>query len=233
MNDCITRIKLLLVDDQLLFVQSLARVIDFRAEDIEVVGIAENGLEAVEMAQTLRPDIIIMDIQMPELNGVDATRIILEKLPDIRIMMLTTFDEDEYIIEALQYGAKGYLLKNIPPEEVITAVRALYSGINQISPDIITRITEKLLNPQNPKNLSRKQKVPELPQWFIELTNLEKEILKHHSMGLSNKEIAAAGNLAEQTVKNYLSNIYEKMNVNKRAQAIKLFHDHRLDEYSH
>lgn len=219
-------IRVLLVDDQPLFVQSLARVIEFRAPDIEVLGIAENGDKAVQMVRRDPPDIVVMDIQMPVMNGVEAARIIYKEFPEIRTMMLTTFDEDEYIIESLQYGSRGYLLKNIPPEEVITAIRALYSGINQISPQVISRITSQLLSGYKTHRAPQ-----ELPQWFFELTNLEKEILKNLSKGMSNKEIASIGNLAEQTVKNYLSTIYEKLGVNKRAMAVRLYLDHGIDEY--
>lgn len=223
-------IRVLLADDQPLFVQSLARVIEFRAPDIQIVGIAENGREAVAMAEEEEPDIVVMDIQMPQMNGVEAARILTERRPDTKIMMLTTFDEDEYVIESLQYGSRGYLLKNIPPEEVITAIRALYAGIDQISPQVIRRITDHILPREagGRKNAAAR----ELPPWFMALSNLEKELLKRLAGGLSNKEIAAAGGLAEQTVKNYLSTIYEKLRVNKRAQAIRMYLDAGIDEYS-
>jgi len=155
------------------------------------------------------------------MNGVEATRRISEIHPEIKIMMLTTFDEDAFVVEALKYGAKGYLLKTILPEEVITAIRALYAGINQISPSIITKLTEKMkitthkIAPEKP-NI----KTTSLPTWFIELTQLEKEILELVVQGLSNKEISSDLNLAEQTVKNYLTNIYGKMDVHKRSQSI-------------
>ena len=152
----------------------------------------------------------------------------MEQRPETKIMMLTTFDEDEYVIESLQYGTRGYLLKNIPPEEVITAIRALYSGIDQISPQVISRITRHILSGETKNNVSSR----ELPGWFLELTNLEKELLKYLAQGMSNKEIASRGNLAEQTVKNYLSTVYEKMAVNKRAQAVRMYLDHGIGEYS-
>ena len=223
------RIRILLVDDQPLFVQSLAQVIEFRAPDIEVTGIAEDGGEAIALAAETNPDIILMDIQMPRTTGVEATRVIMDQSPETKIMMLTTFDEDEYIIESLHYGARGYLLKNLPPEEVITAIRALYSGIDQISPQVVKRITGYVLAGERPGAGSASG--GELPQWFIALTNLEKTLLKDLAKGLANKEIASLRNLAEQTVKNYLSTVYEKMNVRTRSQAVRRYMDCGIDKY--
>jgi len=203
------KIKVLLVDDQPLFVHSLASVIQNRAEDIEIIGIEENGRDAINAVEKQDVDIIIMDIKMPIMDGVEATKRIAKIHPEIKIMMLTTFDEDEYVVEALKFGAKGYLLKTILPEEVITAIRALYAGINQISPLIINKLTEKMKISTNKTSLDKPHiKTTSLPTWFIELTQLEKEILELVVQGLSNKEISSNLNLAEQTVKNYLTNIY-------------------------
>lgn len=226
------KIKVLLVDDQPLFVHSLAQVIQNRAEDIEIIGIASNGKEAVDIVQSQEIDIVIMDIKMPILNGVEATKQIARINPLVRIMMLTTFDEDAFVVEALRYGAKGYLLKTILPEEVITAIRALYAGINQISPAIITKLTEKMLLSSDKQNASvGNVKTNSFPQWFLELTRLEKDILDLVVRGDSNKEIASSLNLAEQTVKNYLTNIYSKMGVHKRSQLVMLYLDHHIAEY--
>jgi len=224
MKDEASKIKVLLVDDQPLFVHSLARVIGNRAEDIEIVGIKENGEKALEAVDTLLPDIILMDIKMPVMNGVETTKRISEKFPDIKIMMLTTFDEDEFVIEALKYGAKGYLLKNILPEEVITAIRSLYAGIDQISPAIIARLTQKFQSQTGTKTAGEKAE-NEIPFWFEELTRLERSVLDHMAQGMTNKEIGASIHLAEQTVKNYLSNIYLKMGVHKRSQAVRMYLD--------
>ncbi len=219
-----TKIKVLLVDDQPLFVHSLAQVFNYRAEDIEIIGIVNNGIEAVEIAKKQNPDIIIMDIKMPEMNGVEATKIIMQNNPAIKIMMLTTFDEDEYILEAIKYGAKGYLLKNLLPEEVIMAIRSLQAGVNQISPSIIKKLANQISNNSQEKisNNNIKQK------YFETLTELEKNILKLTVKGFSNKEIAYELNLAEQTVKNYLSIIFSKLSVHKRSQLIKKCIDEKL-----
>jgi len=127
-------IQVLLVDDQVLFVQSLRTVLNTVAADIHVCGIALNGKEAVDFVSRQRPDVILMDVRMPVMDGVEATRIIHKEHPDISIMMLTTFDDDSYVVEALNEGAVGYILKDVPPEELIIAVRAIYSGKIIISP---------------------------------------------------------------------------------------------------
>ncbi len=227
MKDEAVKIKVLLVDDQPLFVHSLARVISNRADDIEIIGIEENGERALKAVDSLLPDIILMDIKMPVMNGVETTRRISEKYPDIKIMMLTTFDEDEFVIEALQYGAKGYLLKNILPEEVITAIRSLYAGIDQISPAIISRLTSKFHSPTGAEE-GGKETAKETPCWFRELTRLERSVLEQMAKGLTNKEIGSSIHLAEQTVKNYLSNIYLKMGVHKRSQAVRMYLDSEI-----
>ncbi|MCD6343149.1 MAG: response regulator transcription factor [Spirochaetaceae bacterium] len=225
------KIRVLLADDQPLFIHSLARVMENRAEDIDIIGIVENGSQAVDFVNGNKPDIILMDIKMPVMNGVEAVRIIADAHPDIKIMMLTTFDEDEFVFEALKFGAKGYLLKNILPDEVITATRALYAGIDQVSPEIITRLTSKLNRSGGDlRDLGVNDR--KVPQWFVELTRLEREIIKHVVVGMTNKEIAFTLNLAEQTVKNYLSNIYGKMDVHKRSQVIKKYVEDGVQDFN-
>jgi DNA-binding NarL/FixJ family response regulator len=225
-----SKIRVLLVDDQLLFVHSLAQVIMSRADDIVITSIQHNGEDAIRAAQEDQPDVLIMDIKMPGMGGVEASRAILKQFPHMKIMMLTTFDEDEYVFQALGYGVKGYLLKTILPEEVITAIRAIYAGINQISPSVVSKLTENLRLP-DAKRCSENTRTTSLPTWFIELTRLEKEILELVVQGFSNKEIATTANLAEQTVKNYLTNIYGKMGVHKRSQVVKLYLQDRIDAF--
>ena len=217
-------IRVLLVDDQVLFVESLGRVITARSKDIRVVGIAYNGIQAVELVDKQMPDVVLMDIKMPEMDGVEATRKIHRKHPGVKIMILTTFDDEQFVLEALREGAKGYLLKNIPPEEVITSIRALNSGVDQISPSVAVRLVHKALAGQHSDGTEGGSSRGH-PQWYRDLKRVERQLLTLVAQGYSNKEIADRLYLAEQTVKNYLSVIYEKMNVKNRTQAA-----HRLLE---
>jgi DNA-binding NarL/FixJ family response regulator len=210
-------IRVLLVDDQVLFVESLRRVITSRAKDIQVVGIAYDGVEAIELVHRERPDIVLMDVKMPRMDGVRATHEILSRYPAIKIMMLTTFDDDEFVLEALREGAKGYLLKNIPPEEVLTSIRALNSGVDQISPSVAAKLVHKALTSEKAFRPAGTQ--PQNPEWYQGLREFERQLLTLLAQGYSNKEIAERLHFAEQTVKNYLSTIYEKLNVKNRAQA--------------
>ena len=138
------KIKLLLVDDQKLFVESLRTVLRTRAKDMAVIGVAGDGSEALAMVDLEQPDVILMDVRMSGMNGVEATRRIKEKYPAIRVLMLTTFDDDDYVVEALKVGAVRYLLKDMPPAELITAIRAVYEGGILISPKVAAKLVDKL-----------------------------------------------------------------------------------------
>jgi DNA-binding NarL/FixJ family response regulator len=213
-----SRLRVLLADDQELFVQSLRTVIERSAEDIEVVGIARNGAEAVAAMEAIGADLVVMDVRMPVMDGVEAARLILERDPGARIMMLTTFEDDGYVKEALERGAVGYLLKDIPPAELIASIRAVASGAFLMAPSVA-------------KNLLRraylKAKGPEAapPGWFLELSRREREILECLVGGCSNKEVASRLLIAEQTVRNHISAIYDKMGVDDRSQAIRMARD--------
>ncbi|MGE5583407.1 MAG: response regulator [Bacillota bacterium] len=214
------KIKVLLVDDQRLFVESLRVVLEKTASDIAVVGVASDGHMAVESASTLHPDVILMDVRMPELNGVEATRIILKRFPEIRVLMLTTFDDDEYVIEALNYGAVGYLLKNVPPGELVTAIHAVFEGSVLIAPKVATNLLKKLVNPLEEKPITETREIS--PNWLSELSNREKEILSLIAQGYDNKEIAKKLYIGEQTVRNYVSIIYCKLGVRDRVLVSKM-----------
>ena len=136
------KIRLLLVDDQVLFVESLKSVLETKMDDIEVVGIARNGEQAIEAVEKHVPDIVLMDVRMPVMDGVEATRRVHDKYPDVRILVLTTFDEDKYVMDAIRHGALGYLLKDIPPSELIAAIRAVNEGASLVSPALLTKIFE-------------------------------------------------------------------------------------------
>lgn len=205
------KIKTLLVDDQILFVESLKTVLRTTAKDIVVIGVAHDGSKAVELVAEEQPDIVLMDVQMPGMNGVEATRLIKEKYSKTRVLMLTTFDDDEYVVEALKLGAVGYLLKDMPPTELIAAVRAVYEGGVLIAPKVAAKLTSKLICQPTDANT--------IPTWLQELSNREKEVLCLLAQGFENKEIASKLFIAEQTVKNHISIIYSKLGVHDRLQA--------------
>lgn len=200
-------IKVLLVDDQRLMVDGLKTILDLE-EDIEVVDIASNGEEALKKVETNNIDIILMDVRMPRINGVESTKLIKDKFPNIKILILTTFDEDKYIIDALAYGADGYMLKDIEADELIRAIRETYNN-KYILP---SNIAKKLA-----ANISKKSN--EKVKNINSLTQREREIAKMISQGFNNKQIASSLFLSEGTVKNLVSSIYSKINISDRAKA--------------
>lgn len=214
------KIKVLLVDDQILFVESLRMVLEKMTNDIIVVGVAQNGREAVELASALQPNVILMDVRMPEMNGVESARIISDRFSEIRIIMLTTFDDDEYIIEALKYGASGYLLKNVPPADLIAAIRAVFEGNVLMAPKVASKLVEKLVNTTEDK--PSVDITLNSPDWLDQLSNREKEILSLIAQGYDNREIAKRLYIGEQTVRNYVSIIYCKMGVKDRVLVAKM-----------
>lgn len=213
-------IKVLLVDDQILFVESLRVVLEKMTNDITVVGVAQNGREAIELTSSLHPDVILMDVRMPEMNGVESAHIIIERFSKIRVIMLTTFDDDEYIIEALKFGAAGYLLKNVPPTDLIAAIRVVYEGNVLIAPNVASKLVKKLIN--TPEDRSSVDITLNSPDWLGQLSNREKEILSLVAQGYENKEIAKKLYIGEQTVRNYVSIIYCKMGVKDRVLVAKM-----------
>jgi DNA-binding NarL/FixJ family response regulator len=214
------KIRLLLVDDQVLFVESLKSVIETKTEDIEVVGIARNGEQAIEAVEKRTPDIVLMDVRMPIMDGVEATRRIHDKSPDVRILVLTTFDEDKYVMDAIRHGALGYLLKDIPPSELIAAIRAVNEGASLVSPALLTKIF-------GDRALSDTKEIGQNELWHERLSNREMEILELVSEGYENRQIAEKLFIAEQTVRNYVSGIYAKIGVHSRLQAIKTINSWR------
>ncbi|HUW42029.1 MAG TPA: response regulator transcription factor [Rectinemataceae bacterium] len=210
-----SRIRVLLVDDQALFVESLRTVLERSAEDIEVVGIARNGAQAVEAVAAAACDLVVMDVRMPVMDGVEATKRIRAIRPDARIMMLTTFEDDEYVKEALEHGAAGYILKDIAPAELIASIRVVAGGAFLIAPSVAKSLIRRAyLKPEF-------SPTPE-PEWLRQLSRREREILGHLVEGRTNKEIAAELCIAEQTVRNHISVVYDKMGVPDRAQAVRL-----------
>jgi DNA-binding NarL/FixJ family response regulator len=221
------KIKILLADDQALITESLNTFLSNYAEDMTVIGNVSNGKEAVAITEKEHPDIILMDVLMPEMGGIEAVGVIKNKHPEIKIIMLSTYDEDEYVRAAILAGASGYLLKAISPTELITVIRALKNNVIQISPEIARKMVRQKYNGRETKNND-----PDLPDiteslpWLKTLTNREREIFTYITTGYENEEIAEKLNLAPQTVKNQVSTIYSKLGVKNRFEIIKLANKH-------
>ena len=200
-------IRVLIVDDHEVVRDGLITILG-RENDFTVVGEAKNGLEAIEKAQELKPDVLLMDLRMPELDGVEAMRRIREDNPDVKFTVLTTYDSDEYIFDAIEAGAKGYLLKDASRDELFQAVRAVYRGESIIQPGVAARILDRF------SQLSR-QAVDSGG-----LSERELEVLRLISRGAANKEIGASLSISESTVKTHVANIFQKLDVNDRTDAV-------------
>lgn len=214
-------IKILIVDDQRLFAESLRTVLEGTQPDFKVSAIAENGNEALAAVSDHHPDIILMDVRMPVMDGVAATRLIHSRWPDLPILMLTTFEDDEYVREALTCGAKGYLLKNIPSHELVASIRAVLSGAMLLDPRVIGALVGKG-RPGSKEQLQTPGNTTEQPDWFDALSRKERQILGLMVEGFHNDEIAEKLCMASQTVRNYISRIYDKTGTKDRIQAIRL-----------
>ena len=212
-------IRVLVADDQSM-VRAGFRMLLGGEEDIEVVAEASNGLEAVSKAARFEPTLILMDIRMPELDGLEATRRILASDPDARVLILTTFDLDEYIYEALSAGASGFVLKDEPPERLIAAIRTVAAGDALLSPTVTKRVIGEFAR------FTR----PEPPDGFDELTPRELDILRLVADGLSNAEIGQELYISETTVKTHVTHILQKLDLRDRVQAVVLAHQSRLFE---
>ena len=194
MND--KKIRLLLVDDQYLFLESLKIVIESIASDMSVEATAVNGEEAVTSLETHTVDAVLMDVRMPVMDGVTAAKIIHEKYPSVSVIMLTTFEDDEYVREAMRNGASGYLLKNIAPRMLVSAVRAVCDGSVLMDPNVAGSLMQCILSDREAGERITGEK---LPDWFYALSAKERLIIKHVMLGKSNKEIAADVHIGEQT----------------------------------
>jgi DNA-binding NarL/FixJ family response regulator len=205
-------IRLLLVDDQSLFREGLRTLLSVQP-DLEVIGEAQDGLQAIEEALRLRPDVILMDLKMPRLDGVGAIRRLSKELPGARVIALTTFDDDEMVFDGLRAGALGYLLKDTPSEKLVEAIRAAARGESFLHPSVAAKVVAEFsrLSVQRPQAAQQQLEEP--------LTERELEVLNLVATGASNREIAAALVIAEGTVKNHLSNILAKLDVRDRTQA--------------
>jgi DNA-binding NarL/FixJ family response regulator len=218
------KIRLLIVDDQVLFLESLSTFLRNYAADIEVVGLARNGSEALEKAAVLHPDIVLMDVHMPVMDGVEATGKLVASQPGIRILILSTYDVDEYVRRALKLGAAGYLLKDISPTELIASIRALKAGAVQISPQVVAKLMSSVLSEE--PSAEREIRL----DWLESLTRREREVFTLIARGCDNAQIADELHMAEHTVRNHVSMIYSKLGVEDRFQIIQLANKIRYHE---
>jgi len=231
-------VRVLVVDDQQLVRDGIASLL--RVQDgITVVGTATNGQEALEQAQTQQPDVILMDVRMPIMDGVEATLQILRQVPSCCILMLTTFDDDEYVRDALRAGARGYLLKDLPAQDLAQAIRAVSQGVYQFDASVIERMIEAYSRPKTAQQSETGERMtPPLPKTktnttpdspdAVGLTNREVEILRLIATGATNREVADSLVISEGTVKNHLSNIFSRLGLRDRTQAVMYAREHGL-----
>lgn len=210
-------IRLMIVDDQNLFLESLKMVIENCREDVKVAASASSGEETLRLLKTTEVDLILMDIQMPGMDGVQTTRLVRRLYPKIKIIMLTTHDEHELIQEALVSGAAGFLLKSISPEVLFSSIDAVMAGAVLMAPGAAGKLME-VLSDSDP--VIRKRIREELPHWYRELKARDRHIIKLMIRGYTNKEIAGEIHVAPQTVRNYISHIYSLLEVEDRREAV-------------
>ena len=203
-----TRIaRVLIADDQTLFRSGLARLLDVD-DRVSVVGEAVDGADAVKLALSLKPDVVLMDIKMPNLDGIEATRRIVSENPMIKVLILTTFEADNHVIQALKAGASGYVLKDSQAGAIVSSVLAVVAGERVMASAVANRVLEMLTGATTPK------------EFYDGLTVREVEILRMLATGMANKQIAFKLKISEKTVRNHVSNTYEKLGIYDRSQAV-------------
>jgi DNA-binding NarL/FixJ family response regulator len=207
-----SQVRILLVDDQALFRRALATLIGDQP-DFQIVGEAENGLQAVEMAHALQPDLVCMDVEMPVMTGVEATRRIRDELPGIKVVILSVSEADDHVFDAIKFGAHGYLLKDLRPEQLYDLLRAVMRNETALSPAIAGRLLREFREHSDRRHVTTAE--PAGPA----LTQREVQILQLVSDGLSNKEIGSRLSITEGTVKNHVHNALEKLQLENRIQA--------------
>ncbi|WP_328371364.1 response regulator transcription factor [Streptomyces sp. NBC_00445] len=207
-----TTVRVLVVDDQQLIRDGIASLLSIRP-GITVVGTAVNGREAIEKAVELRPDVVLMDVRMPELDGVEAVAVLRDRAPECRVVMLTTFDDEEYVVQALRAGASGYLLKDLPADELAHAIRLAHAGVTQLDSSVAGRLAAALPPPAP------------VPAPVVALSPREIDILRLVARGRTNREIATQLFLSEGTVKNHISRILSRLALRDRTQAALRAHE--------
>ncbi len=205
------RVKVLIVDDDALMRAGLRGVLA-SDEGIELVGEADDGRQAAYRTRLLEPDVVVMDVRMPDLDGISATREVLAAFPDVKVVILTTFEQDDYIFGALSAGASGFLLKRTRPEELIDAIHTIAAGDSLLSPSVTSRVIQQMAGLPAP-DAARDPRLEEL-------TAREREVLEHVARGLSNAEIAAALVIEESTVKTHVKRVLAKLDARDRVQAV-------------
>ncbi len=230
-------IRVLIVDDQRLMRDGLRVLLELQ-DGLEVVGEAGNGTEALARVESLRPDVVLMDIRMPGMDGVEATRALAERGPRPRVLMLTTFDDDQYVFDALKAGAAGYVLKDLPAAELAAAVRTVHRGGVQLEPSIASKVVaefSRLHSPTEsaagtaPPPTTPPASRPAQPSGLVEeLTPREREVLRLIASGASNREIADQLFISEGTVKNHISSILGRLGLRDRTQAAIYAKEHGL-----
>ncbi|MFB2879424.1 response regulator [Floridanema aerugineum] len=206
----IAQIRLLLVDDQTLICQGLKTMLELEP-DLCVVGIANNGEVAIQQVAALNPDLVLMDVRMPVMDGRAATRAICQQFSDVKVLVLSTFDDDRYISDSIRAGAKGYLLKDMPADELVQAIRLAHRGYTQMAPGLM----EKLM--ANTSETEMAQSEPTTPD-LESLTPREQDVLRLIKNGLTNREIAKELYISEGTVKTHVTHLFDRLNLRNRAQ---------------
>ena len=207
MNANRTTVRVLIADDQTLFRVGLARLLEEDSR-VEIVGQAGDGVEAVKLAAALKPDVVLMDLKMPNLDGIEATRQIAASQSGVKVLLLTTFEADNHVIQALKAGASGYILKDSRPDSIVSSLLAVMAGERVMASAVANRVLEMLTGTTTPK------------EFYDGLTGREIEILKLLAGGMANKQIAFKLKISEKTVRNHVSNMYEKLNIYDRSQAV-------------
>jgi DNA-binding NarL/FixJ family response regulator len=199
--------RVLIADDQNLFRSGLARLLEADPR-VQVVGQAVDGVDVIKKIASLKPDVVLMDLKMPNLDGIEATRRIVAEHPQIKILILTTFDTDSYVLQALRAGASGYVLKDLQVDAIVSSILAVMSGERVMASAVANRVVDMLSGTSTPK------------EFYDGLTAREVEILKLMAIGQANKQIARRLDISEKTVRNHVSNMYEKLHIYDRSQAV-------------
>lgn len=227
-------IRIFIVDDQTIVRHGLRSLLEIPT-DLTVVGDAGNGDEALSVIASLQnaqlPDVVLLDVRMPVMDGVATTQELSQRFPDIKVLILTTFDDDEYISQAINYGAKGYLLKDSPPEDLAMAIRAVNKGHTHLGPGLLQKMLQRR-NPSASPNSPQPPTPVAAPPQLAELSPREREVLNSIAQGASNREIAAKLYISESTVKNHVTSILSKLNLRDRTQAALLFNQVRSSDDS-